>query len=98
MSYSRGKAYRRILVWKKTGGRCAHCGKKASSKNQTIDHFIPKSEFGTYDLRNLMPLCYACNHDRGSRVIDPYKYYSFAPKSIINDCVAYKKDRSGQIY
>ncbi|MCR5058795.1 MAG: HNH endonuclease [Clostridiales bacterium] len=37
----------------------------------TIDHFVPRSLGGTFDRRNLMPLCKDCNKERKSDYIDP---------------------------
>lgn len=78
-------------VWEKTHGRCAHCGKYASGYDRTIDHVIPKSQGGTYDLRNLMPLCRECNWKRGSRIINPETFYRYAPYYAIRQCITYQK-------
>ena len=85
------KKQRRRAIWKKTKGLCAHCGRKTGSTNQTIDHFIPKAKGGTYDYRNLMPLCKNCNHERACKEIDPFKYYKYAPASVNKKCMEYKK-------
>lgn len=85
------KSRRRREVWKKTNGKCAHCGKMASSHMQTIDHFIPKSRGGSYDMRNLVPLCKDCNRDRQSIEIDPKKFYKFAPEWVIHECRKYQR-------
>lgn len=92
MTRNTSKVTRKALVWKKTGGICAHCGRKASSRSQTIDHYIPKSWGGSYDLRNLMPLCSDCNVKRGSRPINPYSFYKYASKSEVNKCKAYEDE------
>lgn len=92
MSKKITKSQRRKLIWKKTKGCCAHCGRKASSFRQTIDHFIPKIYGGTYDYRNLMPLCYECNNKRGCNLINPYKFYKYAPEEAIRKCIEYKNE------
>ena len=57
------------LVWIKTGGYCAKCGKSTPKDKQTIDHFIPKYHGGTDDMDNLIPMCKKCNKAKGSRII-----------------------------
>ena len=91
LSRNSSKNERRRLIWAKTRGVCAHCGRKASSQSQTIDHFVPKSQGGTYDYRNLLPLCRECNRERGSNDIDPFKYYKYAPSYVIKDSLRYKR-------
>ena len=86
------KSQRRKQVWKKTHGVCAHCGIHAPPKLQTIDHFIPLSAGGTYDRRNLVPLCRDCNEARKAIKINPYRYYKYAPVWVVNSCWAYYHD------
>ena len=79
----------RKVVWKKSNGICAHCGKKAGFKNQTIDHVIPQAVGGTNDQRNLMPLCATCNRDRASGEIIPETYYRYASQYALDDLRSY---------
>ena len=70
---------KRESIWKEAKGICAHCGRKVySERNKTLDHFIPKSCFGTYDYRNLFALCRRCNEERGNKLVglDYYQYAS----------------------
>lgn len=90
------KPTRRRAIWAKTDGHCAHCGKIAYGNNKTIDHFIPKSEGGGYDRRNLMPLCSSCNKQRSSEPIDPKEFYKYAPSWAIEDCLDYEAEWSGK--
>jgi hypothetical protein len=60
--------------------------------SQTIDHFIPKSRGGTYDRRNLMPLCRECNQNRKSRPVDPVLFYAYASEDSIRECIAYRNE------
>lgn len=86
------KAKRRRIVWNKTNGICAHCGKKKYGKEQqTIDHYVPKSYGGTYNLMNLMPLCKECNRTRGNKEINPFAFYKFAPKDVVYECIKYER-------
>ena len=86
------KVGRRKAIWKKTNGVCAHCGKRTGATKQTIDHFIPKSWGGTYDRRNLLPLCQSCNWERKNEFVNPWKYYTFAPKQEILKCLSYRRE------
>ena len=85
------KTGRRRNIWDKTGGVCAHCGKVVYGQGQTVDHFIPKSLGGTYDTRNLMPLCEKCNKIRDTKKINPINFYKYANRQAIKDCLDYKK-------
>ena len=90
------KSDRRRNIWQKSNGLCAHCGKVIYGHNQTIDHFIPKALGGTFDTRNLMPLCRECNKIRSTKAINPSLFYRYAKKEAIMDCLAYKREwRSG---
>ena len=86
------KTDRRKRIWRKTGGRCAHCGKIVKGRDATIDHFVPQSRGGDYDIRNLMPLCRRCNEDKRAKDINPYTYYKYAPEDVIKDCERYKRE------
>ena len=77
------------IIWKKTGGVCAHCGKRTNGVNKTVDHVVPRALGGTFDQRNLMPLCRSCNRNRGSNEINVREFYPYASKSAINGCLAY---------
>lgn len=92
MTRNRPKADRRVTVWKKTNGICAHCGRAASSKEQTVDHYVPKSWGGGYDARNLMPLCKDCNKQRGTKSIDAYKFYKYASLEAVRQCIKYEQE------
>lgn len=92
MGNNKSSLSRSKLVWKKTGDVCAHCGRPASRQSRTVDHFIPRSQGGGYDIRNLMPLCETCNKERGSSHINPFEFYRYAPKSEIFKCIEYAED------
>ena len=91
MSNNKSKSLRRKEVWKKTNGLCAHCGRKVSERYKTIDHFIPKIEGGTNDMKNLIPLCKHCNTSKAFNIINPIDYYIYLPEKYINDCLSYKR-------
>ena len=78
-------------IWRKANGRCAHCGKEVK-RARTLDHYIPKSAGGTWDRRNLQPLCAACNQARGNRQIDPQKYYKYLEDWAFEELKEYEKE------
>lgn len=92
MANNKSNAYRSRKVWDKTQGVCAHCGKTPSSRRRTVDHFIPRSDGGGYDSRNLFPLCRQCNAMRGSNPVDPISFYPYATPTMIQECLEYKED------
>ena len=69
MNRRRRKESLKNQIWQKTGGVCAKCGKAVELDKRTIDHFIPKYHGGTDDIRNLIPMCKACNRAKGSRLM-----------------------------
>ena len=92
MSSSKTKTNRLKVVWKKTNGVCAHCGKAASGTNRTIDHFIPRSKGGTFDMRNLIPLCKDCNKAKSNYKVDPLIYYSHISECVLDMCLRYEQE------
>src|ERR1700744_9558 len=63
----------RTIVWRKSGGRCAHCGRKCVRSYKVlpnrgeIDHIVPWSWGGQTTLNNLQLLCHTCNMAKGAR-------------------------------
>ena len=64
-------------ILSKTGGRCAHCGKKLSTKTMQKDHSIPWSKGGVSDVENIVPLCADCNKEKADRVLNPGDYFFY---------------------
>ena len=52
----------RQMVYNKTAGICAICGRALDYNKFTIDHIIPLSKGGTNAMDNLQPTCKVCNH------------------------------------
>lgn len=63
-------------ILKSTGGICACCGKKLTTKTMTVEHIIPIYRGGTNDADNLTALCYTCNQDKGNLLFLPRSFYS----------------------
>lgn len=47
-----------------------HCLACGSTGPLTVDHVIPLSKGGANTLKNLQPLCEACNQAKGTRKVD----------------------------
>lgn len=91
MSKNKSTANHLKLVWQKSGGVCAHCGRRPTSpRSQTVDHYVPQAFGGTNDLRNLMPLCRACNQNRDTNDISPKDFYKYASEEHIQACLTYE--------
>ena len=82
----------KTIIWKKSNGICAHCGRKASFQQQTIDHVIPQILGGGNDPRNLMPLCKHCNASRASGEIIPDTYYRYAAPWALDELWLYIRE------
>ena len=79
----------RKAIWSKSNNLCAHCGKRTSPNQQTVDHVIPVILGGGNDSRNLMPLCYRCNKARASGDIIPETYYRYASPYALEELRSY---------
>jgi len=56
-----------VLICKKQGGKCAHCGKK---RKLTVDHVIPISQGGTNFAYNIEGVCGPCNSAKGAKILE----------------------------
>ena len=65
----------RKAALKRSGGICACCGKKLTTKTMTMDHIIPISRGGTNEAENLIALCEDCNKEKGNILYMPVGYY-----------------------
>lgn len=45
--------------------RCQYCGHRASAKELTLDHVIPRSRGGKHCWTNVVAACYRCNDRKG---------------------------------
>lgn len=55
-------------VYRREGGRCYHCHKPLAMHKTTLDHYLPRSKGGTYDVFNLVASCKRCNHHKESQI------------------------------
>jgi len=67
-------------VFRKTNGKCFYCGELlpkdteyldwggkvvSSHRNWHVEHVVPVSKGGGYDIGNLVPSCSQCNAEKG---------------------------------
>lgn len=55
----------RIAVWRRDGGKCAHC---SSREKLEYDHIVPISKGGGNTERNIELLCERCNREKSNRI------------------------------
>lgn len=55
----------RIAVWRRDGGKCAHCN---SREKLEYDHIVPVSKGGSNTERNVELLCERCNRQKSDRI------------------------------
>lgn len=65
----------RAAALKRSGGVCACCGKKLTTKTMTMDHIIPLSRGGSNEPENLIALCPECNKQKGNLLLMPRSSY-----------------------
>lgn len=66
---------KRVAVFEKGSGECHYCEKELSLDNRDrlgrgaweVEHSIARASGGTDHLNNLVPACWACNVDKGTR-------------------------------
>jgi hypothetical protein len=72
---SRTRQEQREILIQKYGLKCCWCGKCLTKQTLTTDHFVPLSDGGSNQIRNLRNSCYACNHGRSAPNIAIRLYY-----------------------
>lgn len=70
----------RQLVYEKTDGHCAYCGRKIKFTEMQVDHFKPlraysEEDRGNDDIENLMPSCRMCNHYKRANSLECFRRY-----------------------
>ncbi|MBX3041752.1 MAG: HNH endonuclease [Bdellovibrionaceae bacterium] len=60
---------RKSAWWKSQLGKglCAHCGKRFSPAELTMDHLLPIARGGKSTKKNCVPSCKTCNTEKGSK-------------------------------
>lgn len=68
---------KRLLRERLFGGReaapCCFCRRRLSRKTATLEHVVPRSEGGGWDLDNLRLSCEGCNNERGVEDFAAYR-------------------------
>lgn len=65
----------RELIFDKTDGDCYYCEKELSFDNRgrqgrgawEVEHLVPRANGGTDHMNNLVPACWPCNLEKGTR-------------------------------
>ena len=90
----------KCLINVKSGFRCARCGKSllVTDEDFSVDHVIPLSRGGNYDLRNLVGLCIKCNRLKGDILVVPRLYYPYLDEESLLKCEDYYLGRIHLVY
>ena len=75
----------KIKMLKKTGYKCAHCGKKLTLKNMTVDHMYPINKGGDNSEFNLVAMCENCNGEKSNFIYDLKSYFHYILPAYRND-------------
>jgi 5-methylcytosine-specific restriction endonuclease McrA len=74
---SRNSKQKKKIKIKLFGGRrekpCCFCGRILSMNEATLEHVIPLSAGGGWDVDNIRISCESCNRDRGTEEFTSYK-------------------------
>lgn len=64
----RAQLYKQLWI---SGGEnyCFYCGELVRRKKRTLDHLIPKSLGGTWDIENIVLCCWECNHAKADMTL-----------------------------
>lgn len=84
------------IVYAKTKGRCALCGRFMNYDEFTVDHILPISKGGTNNMDNLQATCLVCN--RIKQDILPQDFMDKIGEIFIHNMrVSYRKDLIGKV-
>jgi 5-methylcytosine-specific restriction endonuclease McrA len=59
--------FSRVNIYARDNYRCQYCGKRASIRELTYDHVVPRSQGGRTEWTNIVSCCYECNRAKGGR-------------------------------
>jgi len=65
----------RFAIFDRDGYACRYCGRTVKDDNikLVIDHIIPRKEWGTDDIDNLITACEECNTGKGDYLLERWK-------------------------
>ena len=81
----------KCVINAKSNFRCAKCGKNlvVTDEDFSVDHVVPLSKGGNYDLRNMVGLCIKCNWAKGDNLVVPRLYYPYLGEDSLIRCEDY---------
>ena len=79
MKIQRKLFLKRCLFDQKRKCPCHYCGKVLVFDEATLDHIIPQSLLGEWELKNLVIACVTCNNRRGDM---PYEIFKSGAKPV----------------
>ena len=85
MGTEKRKRYKRIreVVTARDGLFCCYCNKELTIDTVTLDHIVPESLSGGFNVANLTVSCYECNNKRGNQPFFEYcKQYNFSEQKL----------------
>jgi len=82
---SRQRQLIRLRLGAGRGAKCCFCLKSLSVVSATIEHIIPVSKGGGWNIENLKLSCFPCNNERGAMAFHEYlekRRRSLGPQNI----------------
>lgn len=79
----------------KRGGiyKFSSLGKLQRQRSFCVEHVVPKKRGGPDDIDNLVPSCYRCNAQKGTKNLEEFRQY-FAWKSIVGHVFSFEEIES----
>lgn len=89
----------RMMVYNKTGGRCAYCGSEITLRQMQVDHLIPMEFYEAYmamgqdldQIDNFLPACRSCNNYKHTLTLEKFRTaLERMPEVLMRDSVTYR--------
>lgn len=63
---ARRRKIRETVLWREKS-RCAYCRCQLTMETMTLDHVVPRSKGGAFEVGNLIASCGPCNSAKGNQ-------------------------------
>ena len=60
-------------LFERDGERCCYCKRKLKFQYATLEHVVPLSQGGSWNISNLLLACRRCNFNRGDMSVEDFK-------------------------